>query len=216
MIREISHSDFYLLLLGTYWTVGLTLMSLFLGSVLGLALALFQVFGGAISKLVARVYIETLQATPVLLLLFLASYNLSYLGLKLPALASVTLALSLYCAAFLADIWRGSIQAVDTTQWQASESLAMTRYQQCRYVIFPQALRTALAPTVGFIAQLVKNTSIASIVGFMELTRTGQLVNNETFQPFIVFAIVAAIYFVICFPLSTYSQHLERKLYAHR
>ena len=92
----------------------------------------------------------------------------------------------------------------------------MNRYQQLRYVILPQALRHALPPTVGFMVQIIKNTSITSIIGVVELTRAGQLVSNATFQPFIVFPVVALIYFAMCYPLSRYSYSLERKFHAHR
>ena len=101
-------------------------------------------------------------------------------------------------------------------QWEASSSLALTRTQQYRYIIIPQAIRISLPPTVGFLVQLVKNTSIVSVVGFVELSRAGQLVNNATFRPFQVFAAVAAIYFLICFPLSRLSRYLERATHAGR
>jgi len=77
----------------------------------------------------------------------------------------------------------------------------------------PQALRIAIPPTVGFLVQLVKNTSLASVIGFIELTRAGQIVNGATFQPFVVYTCVAAIYFAMCFPLSVLARHLERRLH---
>jgi polar amino acid transport system permease protein len=80
-----------------------------------------------------------------------------------------------------------------------------------RYVILPQAGKLAIAPTVGFLVLLLKSTSLASIIGFVEVTRAGQIINNVTFQPFLVFGIVAAIYFVLCWPLSLLSQQLERR-----
>lgn len=91
-------------------------------------------------------------------------------------------------------------------------SLALTRVQQYRYVILPQAVRISLPSTVGFAVQVVKNTSIASIIGFVELARAGTLINNATFQPFRVFVVVAALYFAVCYPLSLLSRWLERRL----
>ena len=88
----------------------------------------------------------------------------------------------------------------------------MTRAQQYRYVILPQAVRLSLPPTVGFTVQVVKNTSIASIIGFVELSRAGQLINNSTFQPFSVFLTVAALYFIVCYPLSRLAGWLEGKV----
>jgi len=92
----------------------------------------------------------------------------------------------------------------------------MTRWEGMRWVIVPQALRLALPPTVGFLVQIVKNTSLAAIIGFTDLARAGQLINNVTFQPFPVFGTVAAIYFAVCFPLSLASRTLERRLHAGR
>jgi polar amino acid transport system permease protein len=101
-------------------------------------------------------------------------------------------------------------------QWEASEALALTRWQQLRHVVLPQAVRLALPPTVGFSVQLVKNTSITSIIGVIELTRAGQLINNATFQPFAVFVVVALIYFALCFPLSAAARRMERRLHVNR
>ena len=83
-------------------------------------------------------------------------------------------------------------------------------------MILPQALRIAIPPTVGFMVQIVKNTSLASVIGFVELARAGQIVNNSTFEPFVIFTAVAAIYFVLCYPLSVAARTLERKAHVGR
>ena len=131
-------------------------------------------------------------------------------------LIAASLSLAIYSSGYLGDIWRGAIQSVPIQQWEASASLALTPLQQYRTVILPQAVRIALPPTVGFLVQLVKNTSIVSIVSVVELVREGQLVNNATFQHFPVFMTVAAIYFAICFPLSWTSRILEMRFNAYR
>ena len=115
-----------------------------------------------------------------------------------------------------AEIWRGSLQSVPRTQWEASASLGLSYVQRLRYVIMPQALRISIPPTVGFIVQLFKNTSLASVIGFVELTRAGQIINAATFSPLPVYLTVAAIYFVICFSLLAASRRLERRLRAAR
>ncbi|TGT79178.1 amino acid ABC transporter permease, partial [Mesorhizobium sp. M8A.F.Ca.ET.161.01.1.1] len=117
--------------------------------------------------------------------------------------------MTIYTSGYLAEIWRGCIQAVPKQQWEASESLALTRAQQYRYVILPQAIRISLPPTVGFAVQVVKNTSIASIIGFVELARAGQLINNATFQPLSVFVAVAILYLIVCYTLSPLSRWRE-------
>ena len=131
-------------------------------------------------------------------------------------MVAATIAMTIYSGAYLGEIWRGCIEAVPVPQWEASTALAMTRWQQLRYVILPQAVRISLPPTVGFLVQIVKNTSIASIIGLVELAQAGKLVSNATFQPFLVFPIVAGIYFVFCYPLSRFAFALERKYHAHR
>jgi polar amino acid transport system permease protein len=137
---------------------------------------------------------------------------LSLAGFDLHPLLAAGASMSIYASGYLAEIWRGCIQSVPKQQWEASESLAMTRLQQYRYVILPQAVRISLPSTVGFAVQVVKNTSIASIIGFVELARAGTLINNATFQPFRVFIVVAALYFAVCYPLSLLSRWLERRL----
>jgi len=147
---------------------------------------------------------------------FLPYYGLSLMGFQLPALVAASISMSVYVSGYLGEIWRGCIEGVQRQQWEASAALALNRYQQLRYVILPQALRHSLPPTVGFMVQIIKNTSITSIIGVVELTRAGQLVSNATFLPFIVFPVVALIYFAMCYPLSRYSHSLERKFHAHR
>jgi polar amino acid transport system permease protein len=122
------------------------------------------------------------------------------------------LGMMVYVSAYLADIWRGCIEAMPKPQWEAAECLSFTRWQTLRLVIIPQAMRLSLPPTVGFMVQIIKMTSVASVIGFIELTRAAQIINNSIFQPFLIFSVVGALYFAICFPLSRYSESLERKL----
>src|SRR6195952_1986867 len=194
------------------WTLLLSLIALIGGGVLGLALALARVSQLSVLRGVAVAYIQIVQGTPLLVLLFLSYFGLSLVGLRLDPLVAAGLSLTFYVGAFLGEIWRGCIEAVPRTQWEASDCLGLSRGQQYTHVILPQAVRIATAPTVGFMVQVVKNTSLASVIGFVELTRAGQIVNNSTFQPLTVFLLVAAIYFAICYPLSIASRALERKM----
>jgi polar amino acid transport system permease protein len=198
------------------WTILLSLIAIAGGAVLGLALALARVGKVRVLRALAIVYIQIVQGTPLLILLFLSYFGLSLVGLRLDPLVAAGISLTFYVGAFLGEIWRGCIEAVPRTQWEASDCLGLNRFQQYAYVILPQAIRIATPPTVGFMVQVVKNTSLASIIGFVELTRAGQIVNNSTFQPFLVFLLVAAIYFAICYPLSVTSRALERKMNAAR
>ena len=129
---------------------------------------------------------------------------------------AASLALTLWTAAYLAEIWRGCVDAIPRGQWEASASLGLGFADQMRFVIVPQALRIALAPTVGFSVQVIKATALTSVIGFLELTKAGTVLNNATFRPFLIYSLVAAIYFCLCFPLSLMSKKLERRFHAAR
>ncbi|WP_108610749.1 amino acid ABC transporter permease [Aminobacter sp. MSH1] len=212
MIRDIGLTEILMLVHAAGWTLMLAVIAFVLGVILALPLALMRAYAHPIISRPVTLYIELIQATPVLMLIFLGYFGLSFFGLQLPAIVAASLALTLYSSAYLSEICRGSIVSVGVAQWEASAALAMTPAQQLRYVILPQSLKVALAPTIGFTVQLIKNTSMTALIGFVELTRAGQILNNITFQPFVVFCIVALFYFVICYPLSIYGYWLERKL----
>jgi polar amino acid transport system permease protein len=200
------------LLLATRWTILLSLVSFVGGGIVGLMIMFMRTSRSRPLNLLARGYIELFQGTPLLMQLFLAFFGLALLGINVPAWLAAGLTLILWTAAFLAEIWRGCVEAVPKGQWEASASLAMGRIQQMRYVILPQAMRVAVPPTVGFSVQVIKGTALTSIIGFVELTKAGTAVTNATFQPFLVYGLVALIYFALCWPLSKSSQVLERKL----
>lgn len=198
------------------WTLVLTAIAFLIGGVAGGVIAIARLADNRLLRTLAMLYILVIQSIPVLMVLFMSYYGLTFIGIELPPLVAASASLAVYVSAYLAEIWRGSIEAVPRQQWEASASLAMTRFEQYRYVILPQAIRISLPPTVGFLVQLVKNTSIVSVVGFVDLARAGQLVNNATFKPFEIFSVVALLYFLICFPLSRLSRTLEGKLHARR
>jgi len=215
MIQLNAH-HFWYLIAAAQWTVLLSLIAFAGGALVGLPIALMRVSPNRALRIAAGGYIQLIQGTPLLILLFLTYFGLGIFGYKLVPLVAAGLALTLYAAAFLAEIWRGCIEAVPRTQWEASDCLGLDRFQQYAYVVLPQAVRMAIPPTVGFMVQIVKNTSLASVIGFVELARAGQIVNNSTFEPFVIFCIVAAIYFAMCYPLSLASGYLERRANAGR
>lgn len=195
------------------WTVLLSLLAFIGGGIVGLMLALGRVSKITALRGAATAYIQVVQGTPLLVLLFLSYFGLSIAGLNMPPLMAAALSLTIYAAAFLGEIWRGCIESVARTQWEASECLGLNRFEQYLYVILPQAARISIPPTVGFMVQIVKNTSLASVIGFLELSRAGQVVNNSTFEPLLVFCVIAVIYFALCYPLSLASRYFERKLH---
>jgi len=213
MSRDFGPTEFVFLLAALRWTVALTLVAFVGGGIGGFAVAMMRVSRLRAVRIVAMLYVALLQGTPLLMQLFLAFYGLAVLtGLRLDAWPAVALAFTLYAAAFLGDIWRGTIEAIPLQQWEAASALALPRWQTMRRVILPQAMRIAIPPTVGFMVQLIKNTSVAAIVGFVELTRAGQLMVNVTYQPMVVYPLVAALYFAVCWPVSFAAGRLESRL----
>lgn len=209
----ISATHFQYLATAALWTIGLSLMAIIFGGILGFCIALMRVSPVKVIAWIAVGYIQVVQGIPLLVLLFIAYFGFSIAGFNPSPFVTVVMAFSIYSAAYLGEIWRGSIQSVSKTQWEASACLGFPRHLQLLQVILPQAVRISIPPTVGFMVQLVKNTSLASVVGFIELARAGQILNNATFKPFTVFLVVALIYFCLCFPLSYLSKKLERSLH---
>lgn len=214
MLREFGTDDILLLLTGAQWTVLLSLIAFAGGGLLGLLIAVGRALGPTPVKLATEAFIRIVQGTPLLGQLFLFYFGFSIFGFDVSAWVAVSVAMIFFSSAFLGDVWRGCIEAVPRTQWEAAEALGMSFLEQLRYVILPQAARIAVPPTVGFMAQIVKNTSLSAVVGFVDLLRVGQLVTAATFEPFTVYLVVAFMYFALCYPLSQWSRHLEKKFNA--
>ncbi len=200
------------LLLAMRWTVGLSLIAFVGGALVGGLLVVVRLKGNRLVQLLVMGYVQVFQGTPLLLQLFLVYFGLSMFGLQTSSLVAASICLTLYASAYLTEIWRGCINSVDRGQWEAGSSLALSFGEQLRYVIVPQAVRIGIAPTVGFMVQIIKATALTSVIGFVEMTRAGQIITNATFQPFLIYGSVALMYFALCFPLSLYSRRLENSL----
>ena len=213
MNRTFGIQEFLYILSAVRWTLLLSLVAFIGGGAVGFMIAVLRTTQSRVLRWLTAGYIQLFQGTPVLMQLFLFYYGLAVLfDMQVDAWPAVALAFTLYSGAFLGEIWRGSIQAIPRAQWEASACLSLGYLQQLRFVILPQAMRISIPPTVGFLVQLIKGTSIAAIIGFVELTRAGQLIVNVTFQPMIVYPVVAALYFAVCWPLSLLSRSLERRI----
>lgn len=200
------------LLLAARWTVLLSLIAFAGGGLVGLALLVARIARLPGAERGVAAYVQIFQGTPLLMQLFLAYFGLALFGLNVSAWVAASVALTLYTSAFLAEIWRGCVAAIAKGQWEASASLALSLPEQLRHVIGPQALKIAVPPTVGFLVQVIKGTALASVIGFIELTKAGTMITNATFRPFVVYSCVALLYFALCYPISAWSRTLERKL----
>ncbi|PWC96517.1 amino acid ABC transporter permease [Azospirillum sp. TSO5] len=210
-MRAFGYNEFLFLLSAVQWTLLLSVIAFIGGGIVGLFVALGRTSDVKPLRLLATGYIQVFQGTPLLMQLFLVFFGATVIGIDMSPWVAAAVGLTLNTSAFLGEIWRGCIQSVPRGQWEAASALGLRYPGLMRYVILPQAVKVAVPPTVGYLVQVIKGTSLAAIIGFVELTRAGQIVNNATFQPFLVFSIVAAIYFALCWPLSLLSQRLEAR-----
>ncbi|MCX5514258.1 amino acid ABC transporter permease [Kaistia algarum] len=215
-LREFGPSEIYFLLLSARWTLLLSVVAFAGGGALGLLIAALRVGPWPWLRHLAAGYVSFMQSTPILIQLFMVYYGSSFIGLRPDPWPAAAITFCLNSAAFFGEIFRGSIEAVSKGQWEASTSLGLRYLATLRLVILPQAALLSLPPTVGFMVQIVKTTSVASLIGLVELSRTGTMINTVTFQPVLVFGTVAAIYFALCWPLSLLGQYLERRLITGR
>jgi His/Glu/Gln/Arg/opine family amino acid ABC transporter permease subunit len=210
---------FFAPLLHSYWYLcrgaGMTLLmagtSVVPATLFGVLLALLQVFGGRITRAAVVAYLFAVRGVPLLVLLTFVYYLLPLTGIDLPPFWGVVLVLACYYAAFMSEVFRAGILSLPQAQWDAAKSLGMNRHLMLTIVIFPQALRLAAPPYISLCANLVKATSLVSIVGLWELTMASREVVERTLAPFQIFIGAAVLYFCICYSLACYGKYLERR-----
>lgn len=203
------------LLRGALYTVLLSLGGMFFGLLLGFALALMRLSPLRLLSWPARVYVSFIRGTPLLVQLFMIYYGLPQLGIQLDPIPSALIGFSLNMAAYLSEILRGAIGAIDRGQWEAAASIGMSGSQTLRRVILPQAARTALPPMGNSFISLVKDTSLAATIQVPELFRQAQLITARTFEIVTLYLAAALIYWVLASGLSWLQNHLERRASRH-
>ncbi|APO68988.1 amino acid ABC transporter permease protein [Rhizobium gallicum] len=208
----IGQNEMLFLLQGLKWTLLLSAIGFIGGGVFGLVIALARTSELSALRKTAAGYISVFQGTPLLMQLFVVYYGIALLGVSVDAWVAVAIAFTLHASAFLGEVWRGGIQAIPKGQTEAANALGLHYVSRMKDVVLPQAFKVSLPATIGFLVQLIKGTSLAAIVGFIELARAGQIVSNQTYRPLLIFGIVGAIYFIICWPLSLYGARLENRM----
>ena len=180
---------------------------------LGLVIGVMRTSRVKILSYISWLYVYIIRGTPLLMQLFLVYYGLPLLLKRsIPAYGTALTGLVVYASAYLAEIVKGGIQSVPAGQREAAKALGMTSLQEFRYVVFPQALKVIVPPSTGFFIALIKDSSLISAIGFVELTRSAKLVIARTFQPFTVYLVVALVYFLTCYLLSVVSRKIEWRL----
>ncbi len=204
------------LLYATQFTIYLSLIAFIGGGIVAAGITVLRIMPAKPTRVVAQGYIWFFQSAPLLMLLFLFGLGVPRLiGFDVNIWVAASLALTLYSSAYLAEVWRGAIQSLPDGQWEGAEALGMRFLQTLCTVILPQALRVSLAPTVGFLVQIIKGTSLAYIIGFSDLMSIGKRWANapvDGTEPFIIYPLMALIYFALCFPLSRLALRLEKRL----
>lgn len=211
-LRDFGPNELWFLLMATRWTILLALIAFVGGGIIGAAVAALRVAPLRPLRWLGAAYIQFFMGTPILIQLFMAYYGAAFLGFRPDPWTAAAITFCLNSGAFFGEIFRGAIQSISKGQWEAATALGFRFLRTLRLVIAPQAFRLMLPPTVGFMVQIVKTTSVASLIGLTELARSAVQVNTVTFEPALVFGTVAIIYFLLCWPLSLYAQFLERRL----
>ena len=207
--------DFDLLILGLVNTLKVTGLAILFDVPLGLFLALLRLFGSCPIKVPVGFLIEFLRSTPPIAQLFWFFFAMPILiGVEIDPFGASVLTFSLQSSAFFAEVFRGGIISIDQGQWEAAKALNLNFFQTLRLVILPQAVKFSVAPTIGFLIQIIKGTSLCYIIGFQDLMLIGKRWANSPVpgsEPFIIFPIMALLYFCLCYPLARLAKHIEKK-----
>ena len=196
-----------------------------LGALIGIGGALGKLGGGPVTRDLLAVYTTVVRAVPELILILLLYYAgtdllnqalalLGYRPVEISGLVAGIGVLGVVQGAYATEVLRGAIQAVPRGQTEAAEALGLHARSRIFDVVLPQAFKLSLPATVGFLVQLLKGTSLAAIVGFIELSRAGLIVSNQIYRPLLVYGVVGVMYFAMCWPLSLWGRYLERRMSA--
>lgn len=217
MFEAFGWDDLVPLLNGAVLTIGLCLTSGVIGSILGVILGLARTSPSRIARWISAIYINIVRGIPILVIIFFIYFGLPLIlpDLDLSKFASAVVALSCFAAAYVAEIVRGSIEAIPPGQSEAAEALGLGYYPKFRYVILPQAVKIMVPPGIGFLIGLVKDSSLVTVIGYIELTRAGSVVSNLTGDPILTFLVVGAMYFVICYGISLVGRWYEKRTGVH-
>jgi polar amino acid transport system permease protein len=202
-----------LLLQGLVLTIEISVIVILISTLLGFPLAVARMSKHEIIRWPAQAYIEVFRCTPMLVQLLWVFYALpAVLGITIPAVPSVCIALTANLTAFTAEVYRAGMQSIPVEQLEAAEMLRLSRYQILRSIVVPQAFRQQIPTILSLDISLFKDTSLVSALGVAELTFQGNILASQTYRPLEVFTTVALIYFIIAFPLTLVTSAVERRI----
>jgi len=197
---------------GLWMTVAVSGLSLIAGTIIGFTTGILRATGNKFIKFIIGAWVDLIRGTPFLVQIFIIFFILPGIGIELEAFPAAVIALSNLAASFICEIVAGGILAVPSGQREAATASGLSGYQQLRYIVLPQAMRTILPPLVGQYVLLVKDSSVVSAIGVVDLTRVGWLTVQRVPEGLMVFGLVGILYFAVCYPLINLSSFLEKRM----
>ncbi|MDP6412172.1 MAG: amino acid ABC transporter permease [Arenicellales bacterium] len=199
------------LLLGAGTTIGITLASLVVAIVLGLALALIRIMGVGPLNWIINTYVEVFRNTPVLAQIFIIYFSLPYLGINIDPFPAAVIGLGLNGGAILSEVFRAGLNAIHHGQREAALAIGMTPWMNLRHIILPQTWRITLPPLGNYAIALLKDTAVVSAIAAPEIMFWARNLVTSTFETTFVYILAALLYFCLSFPLARLVEHFERK-----
>lgn len=197
---------------GLWMTVAVSGLSLIAGTVIGFVWGILRTSRHPVPRYVIGAWVDLIRGTPFLVQVFIVFFILPSAGIELEAFPAAVVALSNMAACFICEIVAGGIQSVPDGQREAAIASGLSRFQQLRYIVMPQAMRTILPPLVGQYVLVIKDSSVVSAIGVVDVTRVGWLTVQRIPEGLMVFGLVGILYFVVCYPLIRLSNYLEKRM----
>lgn len=216
MFEKFGWNHLIPLLRGTGLTIVICLVSAFFGTIIGVFVGMGKKAKSRVIRAICNVYVNIFRGIPLLIILYMVYYAIPIMtGRHISQFAASTISLSIYAGSYIGEIFYGAIDAIPKGQFEASDALGMKSAQKFLRVILPQAVRIMIPSMVTFLIALIKDSSLVSVIGYIDLTRAGRVVSNLTMQPFLTFIVVGLFYFVLCYMLSIVSKKLETRFNVH-
>ncbi len=197
---------------GVWMTVAISGLSLLAGTIIGFIAGIIRAGRNKILRAIVGAWVDLIRGTPFLVQIFIIFFILPSAGIELEAFPAAVIALSNLTASFICEIVAGGILAVPKGQREAATAAGLSHYQQLRYIVLPQAMRTIMPPLVGQYVLLIKDSSVVSAIGVVDITRVGWLTVQRVPEGLMVFGLVGLLYFAICYPMINLSGYLERRM----
>ena len=200
-----------LILRGLLITLEVSVLVLLIGTVIGIGGGLSLLYGGLPLRWLARIYVDTIRGIPLLVLIFAIFYGLPLLGPKVSAITAAVIALSVFCGAHVSEVIRGGVNSIPKGQTEAAKAIGLTFRQRLRYVILPQAISRIIPPWVNTAVELVKASSLVSLVSVVDLMLAIQQIVGRTRETLFLYAVAALLYFLINYIISMIGLRLEKR-----